>query len=222
MLIPAIENAVKALPLFTALQKPIFNAGYTHDSFSVKDEIPDGPFSLCEVSRPTDLLAITSVSLSKRPVYIDDLASVNFYGEFQESFKGNGTIELTVNCGSHCEEYGYPKDTPGANTSFTFCDMSEIEQPLQGRKATCPPEKGPTIITSLVYVLPMFLRAPLIDKGYYNFTFDAKTDEGERIYCLQTEVCLRWEDEKKNQLYPPSSWRDFVKSCSESDGIIES
>ncbi|CAG8972804.1 hypothetical protein HYALB_00007729 [Hymenoscyphus albidus] len=77
MFIPAIENAVKALPLFTALQKPIFNAGYTHDSFSVQDEIPDGPFSLCEVSRATDLLAITSVSLSKRPVLMISLSSTS-------------------------------------------------------------------------------------------------------------------------------------------------
>jgi hypothetical protein len=38
-------------------------------------------------------------------------------------------------------------------------------------------------------------------QGYYNFTFDAKTTDGRRIYCLTAEVCLRWEDDEKNGRY---------------------
>ena len=40
-------------------------------------------------------------------------------------------------------------------------------------------------------------------QAWYNFTFDAKTDNGERIYCLTVEVCLRWEDEKRNNWTRP-------------------
>jgi hypothetical protein len=45
-------------------------------------------------------------------------------------------------------------------------------------------------------------------QGWYNFTVDAKTAEGDRIYCTTTEVCLRREDEKKNEHYPPGPWHD--------------
>jgi hypothetical protein len=43
-------------------------------------------------------------------------------------------------------------------------------------------------------------------QGYYNFTFDAKTEDGKRIYCLTAEVCMEWEDEEKNKRYSQGPW----------------
>ena len=91
----------------------------------------------------------------------DDAFLVHLYGDFQKSFTGNGTLELNVNCGSHCEEYGAPADSPGESTSFEFCEMSNIEQPLHGKKATCPPKEGFALISSPAYVFPMFLNVPV-------------------------------------------------------------
>ncbi|XXG98252.1 methylenetetrahydrofolate reductase (NAD(P)H) met13 [Hypoxylon texense] len=205
MRIPTLEDATRALSLSSlssSPQKILSGGGLPNDLSSIllspKAEIPGGsPFSFCEASRSTDLFAIT-----------DDVFTVHIYGAFQDSFTPNATIDLTVNCGSHCEEYGTPPgDRPGETTTADFCEMSEIEQPLGGREkrnATCPPEEGYALITSYGYVVPMFFSTP--EQGWYNFTFDAKTAEGERIYCLTTEVCLRWEDEDKNKHYPPGRW----------------
>ena len=70
MRFPFVENAVRALSLSSEVQKPIgsiLNDGSLH----LKAELPgDSPFSLCEVSRPTDLFEIKSVQLSKQPIYM--------------------------------------------------------------------------------------------------------------------------------------------------------
>ncbi|KAI5863771.1 hypothetical protein GGS23DRAFT_513425 [Durotheca rogersii] len=211
MRIPMLKDAAKALSLSPGLQKTLsggLSSGLSDALLSLKADIPGGsPFSFCEVSRSTDLFDITSVELTKQPVYIDDEFSVHIYGTFQHSFTPNATLDLTVDCGSHCEEYGAPPgDSPGETVTADFCEMSGIEQPLGGKKknVTCPPEEGYALISSRGYVVPMFFGTP----GWYNFTFDAKTAQGERIYCLTTEVCLRWEDEEKNKHYPPGPWND--------------
>lgn len=51
-------------------------------------------------------------------------------------------------------------------------------------------------------------REPMLigTQGWYNFTFDAKTSDGRRIYCITTEVCLRFKREKDNEGYPPGPW----------------
>lgn len=93
-----------------------------------------------------------------------DEFTVHIYGAFQKSFASNATMELAVDCGSHCKEYGAPPgETPGESTSAGFCELSDIEQPLGGKKknATCPPEEGYALITSIGYVMPMFFRAPV-------------------------------------------------------------
>ncbi|KAI4866794.1 hypothetical protein F4820DRAFT_446670 [Hypoxylon rubiginosum] len=211
MRIPTLEDATRALSLFPSLQKalssgPLSRLSGTPPSF--KAEIPGGtPFSFCEASRPTDLFEITSVELTQQPVYIDDEFTVHVYGSFRGSFTPNATLDLTTNCGSHCEEYGAPPgETPGETGRIGFCEVSQIEQPSGGkeRNATCPPEEGYALITLEGYVMPMFFGTPC----WYNFTLDAKTAEGERIYCFTTEVCLRWEDEDKNKGYPPGPWND--------------
>ncbi|KAI0875542.1 hypothetical protein GGS24DRAFT_455065 [Hypoxylon argillaceum] len=205
MRIQMLKDTTAVLSLSLASQKPL-TSGNSQDLFPLRAQLPGGsPFSRCEVSRSTDLFNIESVELTKQPVYIDDVFTVHLYGTFQGSFTPDATLELRVDCGSHCEEYGAPPgESPGESATEGFCNLSNIQQPLGGKKATCPPQDGYALITSTGYVMPMFFSTP----GWYNFTFDAKTAEGDRIYCVTAEVCLRWEDEKKNEHYPPGPWND--------------
>ncbi|KAI2473471.1 hypothetical protein F4781DRAFT_380433 [Annulohypoxylon bovei var. microspora] len=216
MRIPMLEDVVRSLSILPGFQKPLTSessSGLSEIPPSLKVSIPGGsPFSFCEVSRPTDLFSITSVELTEQPVYIDDYFTVHLYGTFQESWTANATLEINGNCGSHCEEYGRPpfeETPPGEPVSLNFCDLSKIEQPLGGKKkhATskgCPPEEGYALITSPGFIATLFLNVP----GWYNFTFDAKTAEEDRIYCLTTEVCLRYENEDKNKGFPPGPWNN--------------
>ncbi|KAI6091244.1 hypothetical protein F4821DRAFT_198843 [Hypoxylon rubiginosum] len=210
MQIPTRKDFARALSFSPALQKPLGSGlKLSGTPLPSQAEIPGGsPFSFCEVSRSTDLFNISSVELTRQPVYIDDVFMVHLYGSFQGSFTPNATMDLSVDCGSHCEEYGAPPgERPGETTTVDFCEMSMIEQPLGGeekRNVTCPPQEGYALISSEGYVIPMFFSTP----GWYNFTFDAKTAEGERIYCVTAEVCLRWEDEDRNKHYPPGPWND--------------
>lgn len=89
---------------------------------------------------------------------------MHIHGTFQKTFAADATMELSVDCGSHCEEYGAPPgETPGESTIAGFCELSDIEQPLGGKKknATCPPEEGHALISSTGYVMPMFFRVPV-------------------------------------------------------------
>jgi hypothetical protein len=64
------KDAVKALSWSPFLQKILGNEASVSNSFGAT-ELPGGsPFSLCEVSRPTDLFEITSVELTQQPVYM--------------------------------------------------------------------------------------------------------------------------------------------------------
>ncbi|KAM0715194.1 hypothetical protein Q7P37_009659 [Cladosporium fusiforme] len=206
------QSLARALPIFSSFQQPFLpKASFLHhlNPTPPPKTLPGGtPFSLCPASNPTDLFAIKSLELTKQPVYIDDIFLIHLYGTFQHTFSPNATINLKVDCGSHCEEYGNPPgESPSETVEVDFCEVSEIDQPL-GRKSdrngTCPPEKGYALLSSAAYVVPMFFSTP----GWYNFTFEAQTQDGERIYCVTAEVCLRWEDEKKNENYPPGPWNE--------------
>ena len=94
----------------------------------------------------------------------DDDFLFHLYGTFQGTWSGNATITARADCGSHCEEYGAPPgERPGESYTDIFCHMSEVEQPLGGKKKneTCPPEIGYALITSPGYVIPMFFSAPV-------------------------------------------------------------
>jgi hypothetical protein len=94
----------------------------------------------------------------------DDDFNFYLYGTLKSTFpQPNATITVTVDCGSHCADYGVP---PGQGDSFEvdFCEFSQIEQPLGGKRESpgCPPpEPGPGLISSVGYVWPMFIRAPV-------------------------------------------------------------
>jgi hypothetical protein len=90
-------------------------------------------------------------------------------------------MEINGNCGSHCEDYGVvdPDDRQGETFTIDFCDMSDIEQPLSGRKAECPPEKGWAMMHSLGYIMPMFINAPVSISLLMSVSF--RFPEGELI-----------------------------------------
>jgi hypothetical protein len=66
MLISYLKEATKALWFSSVVsnQQP-------QKSLSLNAEIPDGPFSFCDISsRSTDLFDISSISITKQPVYM--------------------------------------------------------------------------------------------------------------------------------------------------------
>ncbi|KAK7947991.1 uncharacterized protein PG986_008877 [Apiospora aurea] len=114
-------------------------------------------------------------------------------------------MDVTGNCGSYCETYGTdPEDRQGETYRDDFCGLNPLEQPLGGRtdNTACPPEKGYAMVSPVGLAMSMFLWWPAV----YSFTFDAKTEDGRRIYCLTAEVCMRWEDEEKNKRYSTGPW----------------
>lgn len=188
MQIPLFKDATRALSLSPVFQNSLSgepSSEIAGTPLSSKDiEAGGSPLSFCEVSRSADLFNITSVELTQQPVYMyvtsdskppsrlyllmvnsDDVFLFHLYGTFQDSFTPNATIDVTVDCGSHCEEYGAPPGDrpPGETVTGDFCEMSEIEQPLGGRKRnqTCPPEEGYALISSPGYVVPMFFSTPV-------------------------------------------------------------
>lgn len=192
--------------VFRGLQKPLGDASYA--KWAERPELPGGStLSLCKESLPTDIFNITSAELAWAPIHIDDMVRFNIYGEFQSSFDVNSTLSFTVDCGSHCEEYQTdPEDLPWYAGSAPFCEIAELMQPTGGKKKPdCPPEKGWALLSALAWVPYPFFQVPM----WYNFTFDAKTSDGERIFCVTTEVCLKYADEQKN-----IDWSEFpAKHC---------
>jgi len=207
MQLPSVADAVRALSFSPGLQKYL---GGVSDSRLLKErpELPGGtPISLCKESSPNDIFRVTSVELTKQPLYFDDDFLLNIYGTFQstETWTENATLTWRADCGSHCEMYGNPPgETPSESIDWNFCEIHDIMQPTGGEKrnATCPPVNGWALATTIVYIFPLWLREP----AWYNITFDAKTADGRRIYCLTAEVCLRWEDKMKERPYPKGPW----------------
>lgn len=107
----------------------------------------------------------------------------------------------------------YVRDTenlyPGNNGTLKFCDaMEEVEQP--GRRG-CPPKKGFAIISIHTFVPWLtgtvcligsffhFRKKSLIEQGNITVKFDAKTKEGERIYCLDGDFELDYPHDDRVQ-----------------------
>jgi hypothetical protein len=186
MRIPALTDVAHILSTFSIFQTLLPDDGIrnhiSQELISEPPELPGGsPFSLCKASSSTDLFNISSVEITHQPIYMydslsikiipsfltsnrDDVFSIHVYGSFQNTFTSNATIDLTVDCGSHCDMYGVPPDERAGETgSFNFCDLTEIEQPTGGEKRndTCNPKQGYALISSEAYIFPMFIRAPV-------------------------------------------------------------
>ena len=83
-------------------------------------------------------------------------------GTFKKPITPNATFGMTLDCGSHCEEYGVPPDSREGETGYVdFCDMSNIHQSSPGKKGHCPPQEGTALIDTMGYVWDMFVWWPV-------------------------------------------------------------
>ncbi|KAG4429677.1 hypothetical protein IFR05_014848, partial [Cadophora sp. M221] len=120
--------------------------------------IPGGsPFSYCDVSRPTDLFNISSITLWPQSLHINEDFTVTMYGEFSQNITANSTMNFRLDCGSHCAEYGAEPGS-GEGDSINFCDVTSVEQP--NKRQGCPMEKGGAILSYDFFVWDMFLSVP--------------------------------------------------------------
>ena len=110
-------------------------------------------------------------------VYRDDEFFLNIYGSFQstKTWTENATLTWKVDCGSHCEMWGYPPgETPSGSMSFNFCETHDIMQPTgrDNRDSPCPPVDGWALATtymaivSWVLVQPVSLAVVLDNRSY--------------------------------------------------------
>lgn len=95
-------------------------------------------------------------------LFRDDEFYINIYGTFQgtRTWTENATLTWTVDCGSHCEMYGYPPgETDGASMDLNFCELHDIMQHTgrHKRNVTCPPVDGRALATTFMWISPWFL-----------------------------------------------------------------
>ncbi len=79
-------------------------------------------------------------------------------GEFLEDINPNSTLNLRVDCGSHCKEYGSEPGS-GEDGSVPFCKYTSIEQP--NKRKGCPLEKGGVILSYDALVFDLFFHTPV-------------------------------------------------------------
>lgn len=205
MLIPTSGQVLRFLGLLRGGQSPqkALSSGMPLDP--TKEIFGGTPFRYCAESRDSDLFQISSAIINRQPIYIDDAFMVYLEGEFLNTFAPNATFAITGNCGSYCDAYNVtdPRDRQGETITVDFCASNLVEQPLgHHRNGECPPQKGAAMISAMGWAVPFIVRSP----GYYNFTFDVNTKDGQRIYCLTAEVCLRWEDDERNERESTGPW----------------
>ena len=90
----------------------------------------------------------------------EDMFTLSMYGNFNKALMPNATVAITGDCGSHCEDYGYPPGT-GITNDVDLCALSDIEQPSPGKKAVCPPKQGTALINTQAYAWNMFISVPV-------------------------------------------------------------
>ncbi|KAI9708185.1 MAG: Phosphatidylglycerol/phosphatidylinositol transfer protein [Bogoriella megaspora] len=149
------------------------------------DLLPPGdtPFKYCNESRKKDILTIDSVQLLPRTIHIDDVFVVHIYGNFSKDVPENSTLTF----------HGHAGNGTGKTIDVDFCSVIDrIDQPDPGRKRQCPPEKGWALMTMSAWTHPLFFQP-----AHYYFRFDAKTPNGERIYCAEAEMDLDYKDDDR-------------------------
>ena len=79
-------------------------------------------------------------------------------GEPSKNITANSTMNLWLDCGSHCQEYGAEPGS-GEGDSIEFCDVTDVQQP--NKRQGCPMEKGGAILSYEFFVWDMFLHQPV-------------------------------------------------------------
>lgn len=166
----------------TAFQVPTRPQQSDSSILPLHGKIPGGsPLEYCNVSHATDLYQIDRIELYPNPLHIDDVFQVHLYGTFLKNITDNATLAYTA-------RYGNSSEFESGTLDWCKGFIDSIDQPDPHRQHDCPPEKGFGLIMMSSWVWPMF-----IVPGPYHFEFDARTKEGERIYCLQANIFLDYE-----------------------------
>ena len=128
-------------------------------------------------------------------------------GTLSRNISRNLTVDYQINATANTGDFG------ALNGTFHICDhLEKMHQPPGSNvpEVLCPPSKGPIFIDYAAYFVD-FLVAPVsmgraleantathsFAQGQWSVKFDAKTEEGVRVYCLQAEFdlqCPPWHE----------------------------
>ncbi|KAF4633678.1 hypothetical protein G7Y89_g4420 [Cudoniella acicularis] len=153
-------------------------------SASGPGDIPGGSIvRLCAESRDTDALEIERIVNVPQVPYLDDVIDVFIWGNFTRDISNDSTIDYQINVTANTGDFG------ALNGTFNICDcIDQMRQPPYSKKPerACPPSEGPVFI-DYSYWFADWLVAP----GQWSMKWDAKTPEGDRIFCLEAEWDLQ-------------------------------
>ncbi|KAB8296272.1 hypothetical protein EYC80_009046 [Monilinia laxa] len=152
------------------------------------EEIPgDSIVKLCPESRATDILAIERIVNRPEPV-LDEEIDVFIWGTLSRDISPYSTVDYQLNITVNTGDFG------ALNGTFYICDyLEKMHQPPDSNEPekACPPSKGPVFIDYAAWFADW-----LVAPGNWSVKLDAKTPEGDRIYCLQTEFDLQCPPER--------------------------
>jgi len=138
---------------------------------------------LCPESRDTDALAIEDIANRPYVPYLNEEIDVMIWGNLTRNISVHSTVDYQINATANTGDVG------ALNGTFHICDyLEKMHQPPDSNEPekACPPSEGPIFI-DYAFWFADFLVAP----GQWSVQLDAKTPDGDRIYCLQTEFDLQ-------------------------------
>ncbi|KAF2236376.1 hypothetical protein EV356DRAFT_530997 [Viridothelium virens] len=138
---------------------------------------------LCPESRDTDVLAIERIVNSPQVPVLNKEEDVFIWGNLTSDISRYSTVDYQINVTANTGDSG------ALNGTFHICDyLEKMHQPPDSDEPekACPPSEGPVFI-DYAFWFADWLVAP----GQWSVQLDAKTPEGDRIYCLQTEFDLQ-------------------------------
>ncbi|KAF2154836.1 hypothetical protein K461DRAFT_291745 [Myriangium duriaei CBS 260.36] len=137
----------------------------------------------CPESNRSDLLAISRLQNKPQIPYLNEEIDVLIWGAFARNISALSTVRYWINATANNGESG------SINGTFHICSYLEMMQRPGSddeRVVQCPPSQGPIYIDYAMWFADI-----LVAPGLWSVKFDAKTPEGDRIYCLQTEFDLQ-------------------------------
>ncbi|KAI9649430.1 hypothetical protein NHQ30_002006 [Ciborinia camelliae] len=147
----------------------------------------DSIVKLCPESRDTDLLDIERIVNRPKPILVEEI-DVFIWGNFTRDISPYSTVDYQFNITANTGDFGT------FNGTFNICDyLEKMHQPPDSNEPekACPPNEGSVFIDYAGWFADW-----LVAPGQWSVKFDAKTPEGDRIYCLQTEFDLQCPPER--------------------------
>ncbi|KAL9049058.1 MAG: hypothetical protein Q9162_007412 [Coniocarpon cinnabarinum] len=119
-------------------------------------------------------------------------------GTFTHDIPISSTVEYQINATANTGDVG------ALNGTFHICDyLEKMHQPPESNEPekACLPSRGRVFIDYALWLADL-----LVAPADWSVKFDAKTSQGERIYCLQARFglqCPPWHD-------GPECLRDYI------------